>query len=115
MLVKTWQICVYFLFLIISSTLSGMFLEGARTVMDNYWIDVMLCFVIMYLLFSIISEPFATLTVVEDKLQLLIDLLVHVCKAQHTYNHHSYDLTERSFFEDFKSDGNVDVFQKKYT
>ena len=83
MLVKTWHLVLYLMMLLVSATICGGVLHLIRMRADSLLLDIFVSFVIMWLGMSLFAECFGIIESVEQKLQVLVDLLVHLCKMLH--------------------------------
>lgn len=80
MTVNFSQMSIYVIGLLVLSYAAGLFTNYLRLCMPPFLIDVTLCFLVIWLGTSLWADSYGSLESLNSKLQLLIDLLIHIVK-----------------------------------
>lgn len=119
---SVWQVMLYLTLLLVWSVIAGGLLGNLRIFVDPFLVDASMCFITTWLGVSLFAETSGTTEIIELKLQLIIDLMVHICKMLHEMSKKEKKqcfLTPTTqvtgWMRDFKSETNVDLLRKKYT
>ena len=120
--VRTWHVGLYITVLLFWAVVGGWSMHHMRLAIEPMIIDITMVFVMLWLGVSLFAEPFGAMKAIEDKLQLLIDLLVLVCKKLHKMEEPNPEQSPLSsttvkmgWMRDFKSESSVDLMRQKYT